>query len=289
VASEAQFVANSRNAQKSTGPQSDAGKRRSAQNPTRHGVYAREGEAVPRGPFREDPAELEEFVTGVVECLAPRDAIEVQQALLIGGLYNRMRRLDRYEAHALAADGAPDWYDQQLEQEIEGRQRRVEWASSIAPAMRGENPETGPWGPEVARFLIEAANGGTQLWVHGLWAEDREPQDTAEWQQVGVDLAGQIFGTPEAAERWATQHVEEQRAIIEERIGVLLKGAATRSLAGTLATTSSMLVRLGHQLERALSLYRVLQSRSLDPPEAPNPPQLPIATSLEDLPPGSRA
>jgi hypothetical protein len=252
VASKEQHAANRRNAQKSTGPRSDAGKRRSAENAMTHGVYAQGGVAVPRGPFREDPAELQDFITGIADCLGPRDAIEIQQAHLIGGLYNRIRRHDRYEAHALAADGATAWYHEHLEREIEQRQRHVDWAPSIAAAMRGESAEACPWGPEIAQLLVEEANGGNQLWVQGRWTEDRQPQDGAEWRQAVIELAGQIFGTPQAADRWATQYVEEQRAIIEERVSLLLEAAATRSLAGTLATASSMLVRLGHQLEGAL-------------------------------------
>jgi hypothetical protein len=289
VASKEQRAANRRNAQKSTGPRSDAGKRRSAQNATHHGVYAEGGAAIPRGPFREDPDEVQDFIAEIADCLRPRDAIEIQQAHVIGGLYNRFRRYDRYEAHALSADGFPAWNHAHLEKEIERRQRHIEWALSIAEAMRGENPEGCPWGPEVAQFFIEEANSGNQLWVQDVWTEDRDPQDAAEWRQAVVGLAGQIFGTPEAADRWATQFVEEQRVIIEDRASLLLEAAAKRSMAGTLATASSMLVRLGHQLEGALSLYRALQSRSLDPPEeSANAPHLPSTTSYADLPPGSR-
>jgi hypothetical protein len=64
--SEAQLLANRRNAQRSTGPRTEAGRARSCMNATKSGIYAK-SEIIPG----EDPSELEALKTRIYDSLQP--------------------------------------------------------------------------------------------------------------------------------------------------------------------------------------------------------------------------
>jgi hypothetical protein len=96
-----------KNAARSTGPRTDAGKAASSRNAFKHGGYGSKGLAIPRGLFVEDDAEVAQFLEGIVAALAPRDALEPEQAQRIAVCYLRLRRVSRFEAESLGAD-APE-------------------------------------------------------------------------------------------------------------------------------------------------------------------------------------
>lgn len=106
MGTEEQNAANKANAAKSTGPNSRSGKIQSALNALRHGIYSTGPTAIPRGYFEEDPDEIRRYVAGIVEALTPRDALEHAEASRIAVYFLRLRRLDRFEAEALAGDTA---------------------------------------------------------------------------------------------------------------------------------------------------------------------------------------
>ena len=98
----AQITANRRNAEFSTGPRTAAGKARSSRNAVKHDLRGRAPIAVLRGPFQEDPVEVQAFVEDVVTELDPVGPQELAEAIAIAGLYVRRRRLHELEAMALA-------------------------------------------------------------------------------------------------------------------------------------------------------------------------------------------
>jgi hypothetical protein len=93
MATPAQIAANRRNALKSTGPRTAAGKTASSRNALRHGLAAR-GAVV----LGEDPADLARFRAELVAALAPRDGREEFLAEVAAEAAWRLRRVWRAEA-----------------------------------------------------------------------------------------------------------------------------------------------------------------------------------------------
>src|SRR4051794_36857551 len=96
-ASDRRAAANRLNAQKSTGPRTPEGKRRTALNAVKHGVTAR----TPLIPS-DDPEELVELTTDLLEDLDPQTALERELADRIVGICWRRRRLWRAEEQIIA-------------------------------------------------------------------------------------------------------------------------------------------------------------------------------------------
>src|SRR5579875_3042167 len=97
--SDARLRANRRNAQKSTGPKTEAGKQRSALNATRHGILSQ----VIHLP-EEEMASYNEFTDRYVNSLAPIGAVETELANACADLQFRLHRLAAAE-HNLFAIG----------------------------------------------------------------------------------------------------------------------------------------------------------------------------------------
>ena len=102
--SAAQWAANRRNAQRSTGPRTEEGKQASSRNAMKHGAYARP-HPVPRGILAEDPDDVQSFFDSVVTELAPRSAQEQALARRIANAELNLARIDRYESIGLAGTG----------------------------------------------------------------------------------------------------------------------------------------------------------------------------------------
>jgi hypothetical protein len=103
MASPAQIAANRRNALKSTGPRTTAGKAVSSRNALRHGLRARR--AVVPG---EDPAEFERFRAELRDALAPADEREELLARAVAEAAWRRRRAWRAEAALFRRAGRSD-------------------------------------------------------------------------------------------------------------------------------------------------------------------------------------
>jgi len=96
MTSQKQFEANRQNAQKSTGPQSDHGKRRSRRNAFRHGLTA---ETIVAG--LEDARLYKSFQAAIVSDYAPLTAVEHELVLRLTSLLWRLRRATAIESGLL--------------------------------------------------------------------------------------------------------------------------------------------------------------------------------------------
>ena len=92
VASAKQIAANQRNAKKSTGPRTSAGKARASQNALKHGLLAQQVVLS-----NEDESEFARFNLGLEEQLQPVGELEEFFASLIVASAWRLRRLMRVE------------------------------------------------------------------------------------------------------------------------------------------------------------------------------------------------
>jgi len=93
MATEAQIKANKENAQKSTGPSSEEGKRRSSMNAMTHGVFSR----IPTLPG-EDKEFFKAIEDDIYNTYKPQDAMEVMLVERITVAYFRQIRLREVEA-----------------------------------------------------------------------------------------------------------------------------------------------------------------------------------------------
>src|SRR5262245_33154743 len=87
MATEKQIIANQQNAQHSTGPRTESGKRRSRRNAIRHGLTA---ETVIDA--LEDPADYKAFERAIKSDYSPQTAIEGQLVTRLASLLWRLRR-----------------------------------------------------------------------------------------------------------------------------------------------------------------------------------------------------
>jgi hypothetical protein len=103
MASEAQKAANRANAQRSTGPKTQNGKRKSSRNALRHGLSAKS--LVVMSETIED---YEDFRAAMHRTLLPQDAVEEQLFERVVLCAWRLRRLSRVEA-AIIKESASEW------------------------------------------------------------------------------------------------------------------------------------------------------------------------------------
>jgi hypothetical protein len=96
MASDRQIAANRLNAQKSTGPKTEAGKQHSRRNTLRHGLTAETIFNV-----LEDPADYEAFETGIRGAYQPRTAVEHELISRLASLLWRLRRSTAIESGLL--------------------------------------------------------------------------------------------------------------------------------------------------------------------------------------------
>ncbi len=128
MTSERQIAANRRNAERSTGPRSGAGKAVSACNAVRHGVFAR----VPVIPGVERAEEWEAHRAGILASLRPVGFLEARLAERAAELLWRLGRVARYECAVVAV---------QLDEAAEAP-TRIERLAEAVPRKYGEGPRT---------------------------------------------------------------------------------------------------------------------------------------------------
>jgi hypothetical protein len=232
--SEQQVEANRRNAHKSTGPRTEAGKRSSSGNATTHGVYANGGIAISRGPLRESEAEIEQAVMEVAASLEPRDAVEWRQARLVGSLYVKLQRLDAFEARSIAFDSdhpQAEVFDQViLDAVLEAGD-----ADALYEALTEDlSPDDEDWF-YLADFVLRFANDGKFIPITDLWTPDRTPQNPAEWKRATLALVRHFFGDLSEAAGCAKTHAVRRRKAATDARTRSMEIASKRVLDATLA------------------------------------------------------
>ncbi len=106
-------AANRRKAQLSTGPRTEEGKRRSRQNALKHGILA-SALLITAGEGAEDPAEFNEFLTGLRRDLAPVGTLEEMMVEKIAVCWWRQKRVLSCEAGLVRRAFVPNPNHEQL-------------------------------------------------------------------------------------------------------------------------------------------------------------------------------
>jgi hypothetical protein len=149
MASAKQLKANSANAQKSTGPRTQAGKNRSRLNLRKHGLTA---ERVVIGD--EDPADFEELRAELMEQYDPQGPAQCELVEYLAGLYWRLRHVPFFEAAIFAYRQAQ--VESEIEEENSRRQRFEEENEAEAEeADEEEEISDAEWLVRVGRILIK--------------------------------------------------------------------------------------------------------------------------------------
>jgi hypothetical protein len=116
--------ANRKNAQRSTGPTSPAGKANSSRNATTHGAWARNLFPIERGPLAEDPDQLRALAEALLEEVGSKSVLVQELTMVFVRDLVRKLRVVRLEALSLAGDAARRLgiFDPRADNSEEGRQ-----------------------------------------------------------------------------------------------------------------------------------------------------------------------
>ena len=98
--------ANRRNAKKSTGPRSAAGKAKSSRNEVKHGLLA--GRIVLADHKDEDPQQFGLLLDGLLEDYQPQSTIETMLVERLAASFWRLRRAYRFEVEAITQANRPN-------------------------------------------------------------------------------------------------------------------------------------------------------------------------------------
>jgi hypothetical protein len=138
--SAAKLKANRKNARRSTGPKTDAGKNHSRLNALKHGVLA--SVLVVSGGAWEDPAEFEELLSALARDLEPVGKLEEMLVEKIAVCWWRQKRAVRFEALMIQQGSkqaaAPKELENKMLMEIIGRAQEVMARHGITADMDEE-------------------------------------------------------------------------------------------------------------------------------------------------------
>ncbi len=219
MATEKQIAANRMNALKSTGPKTEEGKARASFNAIRHGLRA-DTLALPY----EDPAEVQEFVDGILAAVAPRDAIEAELAAEIATLSWKLRRAERVDNAYLS--------------------KRM---LSMVDRLKADGPDERAWNIELAAYDDDEAGRRRRRYVGGIRsALSRARRELLKWREQHPPVA---VAEPEAqpdVERPEERAAEETRVEAQEvEIGSVRPEAVGAGFGPNLAMSGPTAVEFG--------------------------------------------
>ncbi|WP_165073850.1 hypothetical protein [Paludisphaera rhizosphaerae] len=163
-ATEAQIRANRANAQKSTGPRTEAGKAQSRLNALKHGVRSR---TTPLVLPQEDPAELEARIRDWMEDCQPTNAVEQELVVRAARASWALDRAERFETALLSR--------RVRKAMLQSRTKRTAKVGDLgrklfALAGRGPLPSSLPDDPAAFVAALEESPEGVR-WLIARWSE----------------------------------------------------------------------------------------------------------------------
>ncbi len=231
-----------------------------------HGVFATSSHPIGAGDFAEDPAEIQAYIDGILDGLAPRDNAERAQAQFVANAYLREQRLVRLEATVLASAGSvPPSEQRRLVEERREVQEYWDGCEDLRRALTGLDHD--PDCQKLVRF-IEKRQSAARDAIERLW-RDGLPDTLEDWSDALKALIREVWGPDDSG---GIEWIEREQTAASHELGVLegraLGNGAERGLQVVdRVTVYSM--RISLVLERALREYHRLQARPLAPPASP--------------------
>lgn len=266
--SAAKIAANRKNALKSTGPRSGAGKARSSQNALKHSHFAQKLVAITVGPYAEDADEVAAFIQEAIDVLAPRDYLEMQVAQQIAVNFLRQQRLMKWEGGQLDAVVPIDDYERGVaanENTARALQAVLDFAQLIAT---GESRDAADFAPaelwrEMGAFVY--ARLKAQQWMRdtgGSWRLGADEQTAGQWAAQFAALVNENFDKLEQFESWLAKVAASVHREITQANSATLGQIAQNSIAVVERNVVTQ-ARITNELARQLAFYEVLKSRPL--------------------------
>ena len=240
---EAQAEARRRNAQRSTGPRTEAGKRRSSRNAVRHGLYAKTDPVVDAGVFAEDPEEYRDLVRDLVVEFDPHTTVFEELVEQLASVLWRMRRVRGLEALALAGNSY-------IDTEADQRRGEVTELLLVAAYLHGEAPgeDTQAGRSAAHRWLAPPDDTGS---LEG----DAKPSPE-EVERLAMERWGSMADAGDGAMAEAEQLAEELQTVQRDWLGPSVHSLLADD---TLHRLSRPEAHLARQRDHILGQLRALQ------------------------------
>jgi len=266
--SDKQIAANRRNAQKSPGPTSEAGKARWSRNAETHGAYARELHPFGSGPYGEVPSEFYDQAAELIAGFEPEDELIGKLAKRATDALMKMDRLDAFEAEMSLVAGIPEADAKMfcgdlraaefVEHDMEGLK---EIAKADMPGMDADTVllEELDWEP-MAKLIRKLLT--TECTIPGFWDDDHEPTTNEEWEKAARVILDAAI--PDRHERWVWANglyatAAAQRNLIEHKTKSFI---AHKLINGPLASMDRPRNHLWREFNQAVSqIHRIRKMR----------------------------
>lgn len=274
MTSQAQRAANRINAQKSTGPRTEAGKARSSSNAVKHGAYATRHDNITASILEEDPEEVLALIQDIYDELEPRTALEAAAVATVATRALNRVRLARLTA-PLANGVAPtddDWFT------VGTARNEVRVGREMLDALdvvEGCSDEPIGW----MRLILDVSRIVTpkipfsllQTWPNG---ERRAPESEEEWMFKFDGLVLTSFEhydeAREFAFSWIGRHTARANAETREE-----QATQARQLLEDFERTVRIADHVDRGFDRALASFETVRARTspddVVPRNEPNP------------------
>jgi hypothetical protein len=261
MTNDAQASANRRNAEKSTGPRTEAGKARSSMNALRHGSYVQVCSPVVATLLGEEPDGIDQLHEELVRDLDPQSPVELMQAI---GIAQQLINLHR--AHRLAAplvDGAENSEEENAKFESTCEVFQF-WDLLRDIVARQKEPALDDVPYEiVAHALYDMAPDRTAITAPQV-AEFPGNKATPEaWRAEVIRLVEATIGPLEEATRAINVRLCELDDAVQ-REGRRSSGIEARRLLQTLDDVTALTDRVDRGITRSLKNYWAMREDSTD-------------------------
>ena len=219
---DAKLKANRRNAARSTGPRSEAGKRNSCLNALKHGAWATAGCYSPEAmrALGEDPEEYQQLLARLRRAQGPTDPLWEEQVEDLARLYWRRKRLERTASVLISRRMQEAESEAGAEASEEARAERAQEEALLLPLA--------PEGMELGRQMeaVERAIDRKTWLLLRLReeAERRERQRAYTAQQAKAEEA-RTEQTEPSVSRATLEYIEA----LEEALSVATRSKATKN------------------------------------------------------------